>query len=846
MISGGAVAMVTTCPVPFSDMLPTMPGEQISRAELRQLLSRSLLTDAEFNAFCIDYFPEVARRFSSGMERVTKTNFLLQLVEPGEILNALLSNNPTAIPDKSSGSSAHPLLKIDEIFPITGVPEHTYVAPTQAAQLEMSLPIMGEGLLVQGPSGVGKTTAVTKALEQLKIADRVGWLQGNSKADVTQLRAWVESEAPPSGYYVVDNAHYLPRELLAKLLRLIRLLVDQKRRDIKFTLIGINQLQTALAVDVPDVMNRLKTVSLGRQPSRLIEQLIRGGGDKARVTFQQPELLAQAACGSFLAAQRLCRAAITVHNTHQDGDHRITEVTANRRMVEATPQEAIDQAREELKAQFHALLVQFARYDETPPPRGACLKLLWLLARADDGMVLLNEHVDCDPVLQPAFEWLMSSNLSRLYEDVPLLANILHYDRGATVLSVEDLLLIFYLNHLRWPEFGRATGHLVERWDSDRGPIFVPRRRPPASEHPPSYASPVPSTTGTTQPAFVVSRTGSASSFTVLHLSDLHFGTKEQGQLWQSQLVNDVKYELKPHNLVAVVVSGDVASRAEPAEYEAAGRFLLDLASEFNLSPHQLILVPGNHDVSWERSERAYVPVRRKSYKGTLVPGRDIDQGGDYIEVRNDSDYKLRFEAWAKFYAAVRGEIYPLEYAEQATLHHFADQNLLFLGLNSAWQCDHHYTGRASIHDGALVNPLKSIRNNPAFNQALKIAVWHHPVQTGAGDDRIIDGGYLEQLAQTGFRLGLHGHTHTAGIGNYKHDVAVRGRQINMLGAGTFGAPIREWVPGYPLQYQLLRFESDHLIVETRRREEINGSWKPDARWLYDQKDPLPRYRIDL
>jgi hypothetical protein len=37
------------------------------------------------------------------------------------------------------------------------------------------------------------------------------------------------------------------------------------------------------------------------------------------------------------------------------------------------------------------------------------------------------------------------------------------------------------------------------------------------------------------------------------------------------------------------------------------------------------------------------------------------------------------------------------------------------------------------------------------------------------------------------------------------------------------------------------------IIVETRRREEVNGAWKPDARWTQGpDRDPLPRYSIKL
>jgi len=36
-------------------------------------------------------------------------------------------------------------------------------------------------------------------------------------------------------------------------------------------------------------------------------------------------------------------------------------------------------------------------------------------------------------------------------------------------------------------------------------------------------------------------------------------------------------------------------------------------------------------------------------------------------------------------------------------------------------------------------------------------------------------------------------------------------------------------------------------MVETRRREEINGIWKPDARWTTERgKDGAARYRVTL
>ncbi len=180
-------------------------------------------------------------------------------------------------------------------------------------------------------------------------------------------------------------------------------------------------------------------------------------------------------------------------------------------------------------------------------------------------------------------------------------------------------------------------------------------------------------------------------------------------------------------------------------------------------------------------------------------------------------------------------------------MHHFPEQNLLILGLNSAWQLDHHYKSRASIHPIALSNALEQIDENyTTYEKCLKIAVWHHPLDS-AFPDRITDHGFMEQLAVAGFRLFLHGHIHKAETSLYRYDLSTNGRKLDRICAGTFGAPVREWVPGYPLQYNLLQLKGNKLTVFTRRREELNGAWKPDARWLQGAgQNPLHYYEIQL
>ncbi|NEQ88007.1 MAG: metallophosphoesterase, partial [Moorea sp. SIO2I5] len=169
---------------------------------------------------------------------------------------------------------------------------------------------------------------------------------------------------------------------------------------------------------------------------------------------------------------------------------------------------------------------------------------------------------------------------------------------------------------------------------------------------------------------------------------------------------------------------------------------------------------------------------------------------------------------------------------------HFPEQNLLILGLNSAWQLDHHFTARASIHPVALSKALTEIRLNQDYRNCLKIAVWHHP---------LTDQGFIEQLAVAGFRFFLHGHIHKAETSLFRYDLSPYGRKLDGICAGTFGAPTLELRTGYPWQYNMLKINGNQLTVRTRRREEKDGAWKPDSRWTQGPgKSGLDYYWIKL
>ncbi len=330
----------------------------------------------------------------------------------------------------------------------------------------------------------------------------------------------------------------------------------------------------------------------------------------------------------------------------------------------------------------------------------------------------------------------------------------------------------------------------------------------------------------------------------ILHLSDLHFGDLGNAKNWYDQLAEDLINELDIQRLDGLILSGDIANYSEPEEYGAAEHFLGEVCREFALESAQVVIVPGNHDVNWKLARKGYRLEDREDCEEGLKEGLFIEVGDDVVRLREESKYRKRFDHFGKFYQSVKREPYPTEYADQVTLHHLPAQNLLILGLNSAWNIDHHFTSRAEICPDAVSNALRMIRRK--YDEALKIAVFHHPL-ISPFEDRLKDHGFMDRLAGAGFRLALHGHIHKAETNLYAYDVTADGRKLHVVGAGTFGVPVEEWTPGHPLQYNLLRFEKERLTVETRCRRELNGTWRADAIWNTGKgKDPLPRYFIDF
>lgn len=66
--------------------------------------------------------------------------------------------------------------KLGEVFQTVGLPQYTYVKPKHYGEIRSDIEQRGKHLLIEGPSGIGKTCVVFKVFEQLGYADNSQYL----------------------------------------------------------------------------------------------------------------------------------------------------------------------------------------------------------------------------------------------------------------------------------------------------------------------------------------------------------------------------------------------------------------------------------------------------------------------------------------------------------------------------------------------------------------------------------------------------------------------------------------------------------------------------------------------
>lgn len=145
--------------------------------------------------------------------------------------------------------------RLSDVFVKSGFPEVTFVAREDFIFLKLALEQSGRGVVIEGPSGVGKTTAVKKAVEDLKNTGlpikRILSARNPEDLDALQrLREWHNDTV------IVDDFHRLDLALQQALVNYLKELADNASKTKKIAIVGIPRTGQALVNISYDVATR--------------------------------------------------------------------------------------------------------------------------------------------------------------------------------------------------------------------------------------------------------------------------------------------------------------------------------------------------------------------------------------------------------------------------------------------------------------------------------------------------------------------------------------------------------------------------------------------------------------
>jgi hypothetical protein len=338
---------------------------------------------------------------------------------------------------------------LEEVFKISGVPTYTFVEPAEYARLRVALRTAGRGLIVEGPSGIGKSTAVTRALDALEIEGDVQLLSARDPGDVGYIE--LLPETPDFGVVVVDDFHVLDDSVRRDIADLLKRLADTESRRSKLIIVGINRAGDSLIEHAPDLANRVDTIRFEIEPDEKVRELIENGEKALNVTIEAKERIVEGAQGSFYLAQLLCQALCI--------EAGITEAP-DRHLALAIPYSAVKRTvMERQERRFGKPIMSFVRGTHfRPGGRANYLHILSWLKDAESWSISVAEEMARHPSEKASVSQVVAKGWLQNLTSTEEIAKIVHYDPTTQVLSVEDPQLVFYLRNLDWPAFVKRTG----------------------------------------------------------------------------------------------------------------------------------------------------------------------------------------------------------------------------------------------------------------------------------------------------------------------------------------------------------------------------------------------------
>ncbi|WP_212998804.1 TIR domain-containing protein [Winogradskya consettensis] len=325
------------------------------------------------------------------------------------------------------------LVRLEEVFLPAGVPQLTFVEPETFKKLQLALRQPGIGVIIEGPSGIGKTTLLRQAAARSDLREPMRILQASNQRDAEAIQKLADGH---QGVVAVDDFHRLAAATRTMLVNYAKALADGESTA-KLVLVGIPHAAGDLVPIPPDLANRIRVFRPAPVSASVILQMIAKGEAALNIQFTIREEIAVSAAGSLLTAQTLCNQLAGMAN--------VSSTVERRRIIDGDLADARAEVFGALRLKYETTVHRFTQLDGED--QTVCIDLLLRLAGTDDGILRLDDLRN-DPRLRATVTRVFLSEVAEALSADEQIAQHLFLDRAGRRLIADDPQFLFYLRHL--------------------------------------------------------------------------------------------------------------------------------------------------------------------------------------------------------------------------------------------------------------------------------------------------------------------------------------------------------------------------------------------------------------
>ncbi|WP_268036835.1 TIR domain-containing protein [Algoriphagus sp. PAP.12] len=348
--------------------------------------------------------------------------------------------------------------ELQEVFTINGVPEYTFVEPKEYTDLIVALKTPGRGIVIEGPSGIGKTTAAVKAIQNTIGIEEVLILTPRKKDDLEYIKNLPQSR--PFGTIVVDDFHRLDESTKSDLADLLKVLADEGDKESKLIILGINKAGENLISYGTDLNTRIEIITFGINNDDKIEELLRKGEDELNIKLNIDSEIIQAANGSFYLAQMLAYYSCIEAKIIEEQDT-LVNVNTSFELINSRVYDI-------LKRKFHDRTLSFVRGSKLRKEgRAPYLQLLYHLSLSNEWVLNINQLIIDFTELKGSISQVVTKGyLADTINTNDDYKEVLFFEDKGNLLIVQDPQYIYYLKSIKWASFAKEAGYLSMDFDS--------------------------------------------------------------------------------------------------------------------------------------------------------------------------------------------------------------------------------------------------------------------------------------------------------------------------------------------------------------------------------------------